>query len=121
MKNAPPLFGALYIPEPVTEPPVAPSWTDQLTAVLLEPTTVAVKDCEPPSGTVAVERTMVIESSGGAERALAPYPANNTGPRIPRIESPLTSILQLFMPTAPRVRSPPRPADAFRRTSWKHY
>jgi len=50
-------------------PPTAPSWTDQVTAVSLNPVAVAMKDCDPPSGTVAVDGLMVMDivaATGGA-------------------------------------------------------
>src|SRR5215470_1040625 len=46
-------------------PPDAPSTTDHVNAVLLEPATVAMKDCDPPSGSVAADGTMVIDIGGG--------------------------------------------------------
>jgi hypothetical protein len=39
--KVPKVFGAVYTPELVIDPPVAPSWTDHVTAVLAAPFTVA--------------------------------------------------------------------------------
>src|SRR5262249_15534130 len=63
------------MPEVVIVPPSAPSWTDQVTAVLLNPVAVAMKDCDPPSRSVAADGTMVIDIGGGGGAAeLLPPP-----------------------------------------------
>ncbi|HEY1468439.1 MAG TPA: hypothetical protein VGF61_05305 [Candidatus Acidoferrum sp.] len=61
--------GAVYLPEesmvPSAEEPPGVELTDQLTAVLLVPETVAEKDAEPPARTLAVEGETATEMEGG--------------------------------------------------------
>ncbi len=59
-------------------PPEAPSAIDQVTAVLLEPTTVAVNDCDPPPGRVTVDGATVMDIEiigveGGSAELLPPH------------------------------------------------
>src|SRR4051812_18885534 len=50
----PPVAGAVYLPVESTAPPAPPSCTDQVTAVLEEPVTLAEKRALPLSATEAV-------------------------------------------------------------------
>ena len=56
-------------------PPAVPSWTDQVTAASLDPVTVAMKDCDPPSDTVAVDGLMVMDIGGTTGDAAERFPA----------------------------------------------
>src|SRR5215472_298255 len=97
-------------------PPDAPSTTDHVTAVLLEPTTVAMKDCDPPSGTVAADGTMVIDIGGGGGAAeLLPPPhavKRNAATREReniRLEKPRRSCHCAFIPRSVCWKSFPGP------------
>jgi hypothetical protein len=61
--------GAVYLPEesmePSAEEPPGVLLTDQVTAVLLVPETVAEKDTESPARTLAVEGETATEIEGG--------------------------------------------------------
>jgi hypothetical protein len=49
----PAVAGAVYAPEAEMLPPAAPSWTDQVHAVLLVPETAQVKVHDPPTTRLA--------------------------------------------------------------------
>ncbi len=138
--SAPALLAGLY--EVTAEAPTTVNLTMQLGATTalqvtawLAPlgVTVAVNCWTPPAITVALAGETVTPPGGGGGggwllTVLPPHPARNTKPTIPRSASPF--ILLLFI-TASRsvapaiestalqpaaLRSPPRPAGAFRLT-----
>jgi hypothetical protein len=63
--NWPEVDGAVYLPVSVIVPPLGPSCTDQATAVLLSPVTLAVNWVAAPTPTVALPGLMLTETLGG--------------------------------------------------------
>ena len=71
--------GAWYTPDAVTEPPAAPSCTDQVTPVSAEPVTEAVNVMEPPGAYLGGEGRQADDDGGRAS-------AGPVGPVVPEAD-----------------------------------